>query len=361
MITSMHIENFKCFKDFDIDLGPFTVLVGPNDSGKTAFLQAIMIAGAGGPNSKWGPGNLRSNAGIEPGTANLWRGETSRPILIRSSAGRCGESEDDRCYMKVVSSDGAHFHSKVEIRPDAPPMPVEKSESPTEAWLTDWMREAIGRISYYAFDADDLRRPTHPSTDKYHMTRTGVGLPAFLEDIVTRDRKAFFALEEAFYARFPDYEQIVMDKQQHGGHVAYALSLRTRHGETLPASSVSDGVMLSLAYVALCYQPEPPNILLIEEPETGVHYGSLREIVGMLKHLSNERHVQVVLTTHSPYLLDCVEPEDVRVFAKDKDGAVHAAKLSDHPEVESLKKHFMTGEIWTEFDEADIVAGQGGR
>jgi len=55
-----------------------------------------------------------------------------------------------------------------------------------------------------------------------------------------------------------------------------------------------------------------------------------------------------------------VEPEEVRVFAKDEDGAVHAVELSKDPEVEDLKKHLMTGEIWTEFDEADIVARQGG-
>ena len=43
MIESMHIENFKCFKDFDIELGKFNVLIGPNDSGKTAFLQAVRL------------------------------------------------------------------------------------------------------------------------------------------------------------------------------------------------------------------------------------------------------------------------------------------------------------------------------
>ena len=53
MITSMHIENFKCFKHFDIDLGPFNVLVGPNDSGKTAFLPAVAMAGAAGPTNGW--------------------------------------------------------------------------------------------------------------------------------------------------------------------------------------------------------------------------------------------------------------------------------------------------------------------
>jgi len=46
MITSMHIENFKCFKDFDIELGPFNVLIGPNDTGKHPKDVAAVIFGS---------------------------------------------------------------------------------------------------------------------------------------------------------------------------------------------------------------------------------------------------------------------------------------------------------------------------
>ena len=57
------------------------------------------------------------------------------------------------------------------------------------------------------------------------------------------------------------------------------------------------------------------------------------------------------MTTHSPYLLDHVEPEEVFLFSKDPEGAVHAKKLSDHPDVEDMRKHFMTGEMWTGLEE----------
>jgi len=100
-------------------------------------------------------------------------------------------------------------------------------------------------------------------------------------------------------------------------------------------------------------------MLLIEEPENWVHHASLKDIVGTLKQLSKDKGVQVILTTHSPYLLDHVDPEEVFVFFKDEEGAVRAKRLSDHPQVETLRKHFMTGELWTGFDEKDIVEGKG--
>ena len=48
------------------------------------------------------------------------------------------------------------------------------------------------------------------------------------------------------------------------------------------------------------------------------------------------------------------------MFAKDKEGAVHAKRMSECPEVEKQKKHFMTGEIWTSLGESDIVGTPGG-
>ena len=136
------------------------------------------------------------------------------------------------------------------------------------------------------------------------------------------------------------------------------LMFRTKHGQYLPAHSVSDGVFLSLAFIALTYLSDPAHILLIEEPENGVHHTSLKEIVTTLRNLGKVHSVQVILTTHSPYLLDLVKPEEVRLFRKDTEGAVHAVKMSDLPDVQDMKKHFMTGEIWTGMSEEEIVTGE---
>jgi len=83
MITSMHIENFKCFKEFDIELGPFNVLIGPNDTGKTAFLQAVRLAGAFPPNSSMNVamGPVLPEAGFDLAGA-FWQGMTDRPIRL---------------------------------------------------------------------------------------------------------------------------------------------------------------------------------------------------------------------------------------------------------------------------------------
>ena len=45
MITHLHIQNFKCLRDVQVDLAPFTILIGPNDSGKSSLLDAVQFLG----------------------------------------------------------------------------------------------------------------------------------------------------------------------------------------------------------------------------------------------------------------------------------------------------------------------------
>ncbi len=356
MIKKVHIENFKCFKDFDIELGPFNVLIGLNDSGKTAFLQAVMITAVAPPNAVLPLGNLADEIGLTMGEVNFWRGISTSPIAIQIQGSK--ESREPRldwASLQVKSSDGTSFVSRMEGVEQAPDQGAHLNAD----WKKQWFAEVIGKAGYYHFDPDALRQPSQQSGDMYKLGSTGLGFPTFLDDILRQDRSAFASLEQQFYERFPNYSKITIDKVPGAGDVAYVVNFHTPYNKRLPAASVSDGVMLSLAYIALRHEPDPPQILLLEEPESRVHHASLKEIVVTLRDLCQNKDVQVIMTTHSPYLLDCVEPEEVRVFAKREDGAVNAVKLSGYPEVDDLKKHFMTGEIWTELDEAEVVAKQG--
>lgn len=140
-----------------------------------------------------------------------------------------------------------------------------------------------------------------------------------------------------------------------GSSDGFGLAFMTNEETPLHSSCVSDGVILTLALITIAVNPDKPTVLLLEEPENGVHYQSLKETVEMLRSLPEDHGVQVILTTHSPYLLDLVEPEEVKVFHKNEDGSVQARGLDQFPETERLREHFGTGEIWTEFDESEIV------
>ncbi len=334
MIKHVHIENFKCFKEFDIDLDPLTVLIGPNDSGKTAFLQAIRLASG-----------LEGNVNEEIGQKIEWHWQLSEnPIEINLTVCPFSGTPMQERFLKIDKQ--MRGSSK-----GGPPQrtPQEKA---------DWDRRMIGEVSYLKFGPASLREPKRFSAK---LSKTGEGLSSLIERLRS-DIDRFKSLQDAFCSRFPAYVRLGRDVKQSGDADLIGINFVTRDGVELPARSVSDGVMLSLAFMALEYAEKPAGhrILLIEEPENGVHHASLHEIIETLRRMTETGTTQVILTTHSPYLLDEVEPEQVRVFAKMEDGSVQARRLSDYPDVERMKKHFETGEIWTEFDEAEIVKGKAG-
>lgn len=120
------------------------------------------------------------------------------------------------------------------------------------------------------------------------------------------------------------------------------------------ASQVSDGVLLILAYLTVLYLPQPPRVVLVEEPENGIHPKRLQDVLRILRDLVKEQaHTQVILTTHSPYVVDLFEPNEVTLCQMEKDGSVSVCPLSKSKTVREQLDVFTLGEIWTaEGDEA---------
>jgi len=90
---------------------------------------------------------------------------------------------------------------------------------------------------------------------------------------------------------------------------------------------VSDGTLRLLALTIPAYLKDLRGVFLIEEPENGIHPKRLKDVLSILRELITEQsHTQVLMTTHSPYVLDEFKPEEVTLCKKGADGAVnHAA------------------------------------
>ena len=94
---------------------------------------------------------------------------------------------------------------------------------------------------------------------------------------------------------------------------------------------VSDGTLFILAFLLLAHQMPPVDILVIENPEHGLHPFLLGEIVDLLRKLATGeftgRSMRVVLTTHSPTVLEFVQPEEVRLLQRQDDGSVEILEI----------------------------------
>nr|VFJ85986.1 MAG: Predicted ATPase [Candidatus Kentron sp. LFY] len=103
------------------------------------------------------------------------------------------------------------------------------------------------------------------------------------------------------------------------------------------APQVSDGTLKVFAYLLLLEDPTPPPFLCIEEPENGLYHKLLETLAREFReHTRREGGAQILVTTHQPYFVDALDPEEVWVLEKGEDGFVTARRASEDPIVRNM-------------------------
>ncbi len=175
---------------------------------------------------------------------------------------------------------------------------------------------------------------------------------AFVDWCLRHDRDRFFTLIDAMKSAVPGLVDIIVAVPQPQNR---RLDLKMEGGWTVPADQSSAGTKTILFFQALLHHPSPPKLLLFEEIENGLHPKRLAEVVGILRDVS-KAGTQVVMTTHSPYLLDLVDPseEQVLVFSRLDDGQCVAKPLATD-KVAVFLDEFGLGEVWSNEGEQGLV------
>ena len=103
------------------------------------------------------------------------------------------------------------------------------------------------------------------------------------------------------------------------------------------AQQMSDGTLKAFAYLLLLEDPSPPPFLCIEEPENGLYHKLLETLAREFREHSRRPHgAQVFITTHQPYLVDALDPNEVWILEKGADGFSTIRRASDDPLVNNM-------------------------
>ena len=200
----------------------------------------------------------------------------------------------------------------------------------------------------------------------------GFGLPGLLDDILGNDIDQFAKIRDEFCQYFPQFRNIRVETEnavrrefrETGIHsaaqiIGKGIHLETRSGRSIRAQQASDGAILFLGFLALANLPNPPKMLLIEEPETGIYPERLEQVIQLLRKMTEEegeKTPQIVFTTHSPYVLSFFQPDEVTFMSRGDDGDVRARPLRDAPNISERLKGFYLGELWYNLSEEELFA-----
>ena len=127
------------------------------------------------------------------------------------------------------------------------------------------------------------------------------------------------------------------------------------------AKFASDGTLKMLAYLMVLYDPDPPQLVGIEEPENHLHPRLLPELAEECREAS--ARTQLMVTTHSPFFVNGLKPEELWVLFRDENGFTHARRAADMKGVkEFMDQGALLGDLWMEghFEVGDPLTASGG-
>lgn len=320
MIESIEFKNFKALRDTILELGPCTILVGPNGSGKTTVLQALEAIS----------GKRSLNFG-ETVTADL-RGDDNATVVIGLKW--------DAPYAEV---NHVYNLARAEnLRMELPDL-SRQDKRILKAW--------VNRIRVFSLDASAIAAPVELKKN-VELAPNGGALAGVLDQLRDHAPERFEALNEEVARWLPEFDRILFGLDQRNWRT---FVLRTREGRhEIPAADVSQGALLALTMLTLAYLPNPPSLIGLEEPDRGIHPYLLRHVQDAIYRLSNPEScgekrdpVQVIATTHSPYFIDLFKDHPEEIVVANKVGSdVQFRRLTDVPHFGEMLGDASLGEAW---------------
>ncbi|MBC7540271.1 MAG: AAA family ATPase [Bacteriovorax sp.] len=349
MLQKVSIQNFKSLKDVTLELQKVNLLIGPNNSGKSNFLKALEF--------------LKLLSLNEPPTTNYFQTITKiddffgKSKTSKMSFG-CTLAEEEEYNMLISIEDGKYeafngeryetlfgihhsdankhaFWSEDKVI-NNPPRLITMDGFPIQYFFKDF----FNNLSIYKPDPNKLQNPFPILPNQSIVNSDASNLVAFLDILQGRYRDNFVAIENDLNKCIPEFSRIELDPVEitkdddlfkiYRDKTFKRLGLYDKNNKlTYWADELSEGTLYFLALLCIVHQPNPPKLLLLEEPEKGIHPRRIKEVIDFIFQLVEDKDIQVIMTTHSERVLDEFEdiPEAVFIFDKDEEGATQVKNL----------------------------------
>jgi predicted ATPase len=371
MITSVHLQNFKAHVDTTVPLGRMTVLVGPNGSGKTSVLQALhALSRLVNEQPSWVfDGEMQSGDIVS-------RKSPDGPLTVMAEGTWNGveSSASVRLIHRSVQvgSKIVEWPETFAWRHGAESGEQESPGRPFSSFAKSPLLTALGSAVLYRFDARQIAASAYSEETRPTVLEDGSNTAVVLAALKLDQDDVFNRIQAELRRIVPNVERIRIRRAKarrpsnpgrlltpdHDIVMGHKIYLDFKGAPDVPAHAASEGTLITLALLTAIHSSNSPRIVLLDDIDQSLHPQAQVELVRELKRLLNElKDVQIVATTHSPYILDEIDPTDVQVFALRDDGSVAVKSLSDHPEAARMKGSLSSGQIWSLDPEKSWVAG----
>jgi predicted ATPase len=365
-LTRISIEGFRSIQSAQVDLKPLNVFIGANGAGKSnlimlfALLKSAMTSGLQ---------HFVQTRG--PASALLHFGPKATPVM--SSAVEFTPEDgryEYRCSLSYAQGDTLVF-TQEDVELQAPGNATAKGRNPApgayrESMLTPWtenarpareIRTLLGKCRVYQFQDTSLEsylRRNAPADDTGYLRDNGGNLSSFLFRLRNEYPVEFRQIEKNLNIVLPWFKDFVLEPQGESPKQSIPLRWRTtdKPDYDFSVSQLSDGSLRLMCLVTLLLQPETlrPGLIIIDEPELGLHPTAESLVAGLIKAASFSS--QILVSTQSVNFLDHFSADDVIVAENGQGRSTFTRQSSE--ELGAWLERYSLGQVW----QKNIIGGR---
>jgi predicted ATPase len=364
MIENVIIKNFKSIRDLELPLTNLNVLIGSNGVGKSNFISFFEMAKAIFE-QRFGSYTL-DKGGIDN---LLYRGRK----ISKEMYGLMDFKNTNAFFftLKPAQSNKGYIDNTGDF--------FNKRGESTKDYLGQWHRtfwdsaveesnlmgKMYGRAYYlnsylrsftvYHFHDTSSSSPMRGQceiNDNFFLRDNGSNLAAYLYMLKQTDEKAFRLIEGTIHSIAPYFKRFNLRPDP---VTPSKISLEWEEVNSdmyLNGYSFSDGTIRFIALATLLLQSKLPEVIIIDEPELGLHPAAINKLAALIKRASKSS--QIILSTQSTNLVNCFEPENIIVVDREDEQTVFKRLNSDDLSVWMDKYNYSISDMW----ETNLIGGQ---
>jgi predicted ATPase len=358
-LSEITIEGFTSIRSATVELGALNVLVGANGAGKSNFVKALELLGylsdgelglfvglAGGASAILhdSPSTARIRLALEAGlnsyTAELRAGPQDSLIFDNEIIGY----HDPRRYSDPWTKSLGRGHRESLLD--------ELTESRGQSSVAGYVSEILRGCRVYHFHDTSANAPvksSHFIADNESLRADAGNLAAFLLRMRESDPVDYRRVVTAIRQVAPFFKDFVLRPEASADRIQ--LRWRQEGSETVfPANAFSDGTLRFVCLSALLMQPHLPALVVLDEPELGLHPFAIVQLAEMLEIAS--RQSQVLIATQSVTLMNRFELENLIVVEREDGASVFSRP--DPANLQEWLDEYGLGELW----EKNLLGGR---
>lgn len=344
-LCRLHITGYRALRDLEVELGPLTVIIGANATGKSSLFQALQLISSTAANELppgidgrslaatafhvGGPEQITCAMTFDLGLRSTfdYRVEILGPAKSPSVARELLQTETLAATGKpFVFLDFKNGRGRVSEPTDRASSRSEWVLNPVGTALRrglDPSLHTIGKVHdylthwafYSGFDVGPsaaLRQPVPLEADLV-LSPSGANLTSVLMGLRSSHPDQWDEIQTHLGSALPDFERLNVMPAPGKGLVMASLKEHSLP-QALPLADLSDGTLRFLCWATLLLSPALPSLLCIDEPETGLHPRALAALAGLIRVASSR--TQIIVATHSPQLLAEFDLNDIAVMRR---------------------------------------------